>query len=53
MHLFTESRTENWKTAYKNKIMLSPLVPAAGMSVDPVCISAQEIMKNMYMVMCE
>lgn len=51
MHLSTKSRTENWKTAYKNKIMLSPLEPAVGISVEPVCISAQESMKNMHMVM--
>ena len=48
MHLFTKSRTEDWETAYKNKIMLSPLVTAAGISVEPVCISAQESMKNMH-----
>jgi len=44
--LFTKSRTENWKNAYKNKIMLSPLVPAVGISVEPVCISAQESIKK-------
>jgi hypothetical protein len=30
--------------------MLSPLVPAAGISVKPVRISAQEGMKNIHMV---
>jgi len=49
MHLFMKSRRVNWETAYKNKSMLSTLVPAAGISVEPVCISAKESKKNMHM----